>query len=496
MQSIPNPPHSAKRLIVPPGLKHLIKEFEIHVKIGEKKPMMICGPSGVGKSLFLHIYKKLCREKYGPDCRIETVNCSHFNGELARSELFGHIKGAFTGAEQDKEGWLKFADNDILVLEEIGDLPKETQANLLTFVETCEFHKVGSTQTETAKVQIVAATNREKNLRTDFRHRFFPFYIPPLYKRRQDILYYLADLFPQLIATLAPWEVTALLAYNWPGNVREIEKIGRLLMCQKQARLEDTVPELSEDVCELLESDIFALPVANSNMNNAELKKTSLCALSSETTAIKGYRAFQLYNSLKNYGVDVEYLETLLNSFNMGLTINNDARPLEHFNNNDLHANIIKDKRFDVALYPPIAAFTAAYSGIRALSTLFWSNVKENANLLDIQKTDFNIPFVPINRFFKLSSRNIALFNSITAYIHKNKRNDSTLQADCAPKNRFDKAKSHEETELGNISHTKLMKLYLNSLLKRTGGNQAQAARIAGLKYTTFRQKLKKFKVV
>jgi len=70
MQSIPNPPLSTKKLIVPPGLKHLIKQFEIHVEIGQEGPMMICGPSGVGKSLFLHIYKKLCQEKYGHDCRI------------------------------------------------------------------------------------------------------------------------------------------------------------------------------------------------------------------------------------------------------------------------------------------------------------------------------------------------------------------------------------------------------------------------------------------
>ncbi len=125
------------------------------------------------------------------------------------------------------------------MLEEIGDLPKKTQANLLDFVETGKFHKVGSTVTEIADVQIIAATNREDDLRTDFRHRFFPFFIPPLHNRRQDILYYLADNLPQLTPALNPWEVTVLLAYNWPGNVREVEKTGALLMSKKQPDTED-----------------------------------------------------------------------------------------------------------------------------------------------------------------------------------------------------------------------------------------------------------------
>ncbi len=258
----------AKRLIVPPGLKHLIKEFEAHVDIAEDTPIMICGPSGSGKSLFLHIYKKLCQEKHGPNCRIKTVNCSHFSGDLARSELFGHVKGAFTGAMKNTKGWIQHADNGILVLEEIGDLSREIQANLLSFVETGKFNKVGSIRTEKADVRIIATTNREENLRTDFHSRFFSFYIPPLYERRQDILYYLVHKFPDLPATLAPWEVTVLLAYNWPGNVREIEKLGRLLMCKKQTGSENASPDISEDALNLLESEIFALPAANSDMRN------------------------------------------------------------------------------------------------------------------------------------------------------------------------------------------------------------------------------------
>lgn len=456
---------------------------------------MICGPSGVGKSLFLHIYKKICQEKHGPECRIETVNCSHFSGDLARSELFGHVEGAFTGALRDKEGWLRRADNGILILEEIGDLPRETQANLLTFVETSQFHKVGSTITEKANVHIVAATNRENRLRTDFRHRFFPFYIPPLYQRRYDILYYLAHQFPQLMPSLAPWEIMVLLAYNWPGNVREVEKVGRLLMCKKQPEEPNICPEIWEDAYDLAESEIFALPAANSDMKNAKLKKTGLCAIDSEATALKAYMAFQLYNDLKYCGVDVDCLETLLNRFNLGLAINNESRPFDYYGESDPRAQIAVDSRFDVAVYPPIAAFAGAYMGIEAFAALFWSLARENVNLLDIPKTTFTIPFAPINRFFKLTSRNIDLFSTITAYIRKKKRNHDPSPEGPIPNSKAEMQKRFLTPELYNLNYYDLSKTYFKFLLKHTAGNQAHAARIAGLKYTTFRQKLKKFGV-
>ncbi|MDM8542057.1 sigma 54-interacting transcriptional regulator [Desulfococcaceae bacterium HSG9] len=481
MKSIPNQPLSTKKFIVPPGLIKSIKEFEIHLDIGQNSPIMICGPSGVGKSLFLHIYKKLVREKYGSDCRIETVNCSHFSGDLARSELFGHIQGAFTGAVKKKTGWLKRADKGILVLEEIGDLPKATQACLLTFVETGTFHKVGSTVTERADVQIVAATNREADLRTDFRHRFFPFYVPPLYKRRQDILYYLAYLMPQLIPALNPWEITVLLAYNWPDNVREVERTGTLLMSKKQPDTEDTCLELWENAFDLADSEIFALPAANAAMQNAKLAQTGLCAIDYEAAPIQGYRAFQLYNELNNAGIDADYLEKLLNRYHIGLALNNETRPFSDFNPDDFHTAISVNQRFDVALCPPVKSFTAAYQGIEAFTNLFWSLIHANTNLLDIRNTPFNIPFYPINRFFKTSSRNIALFNAISAYISKNKKKG---------------LKPPDEPHIYDLSYAELMKHYLESLLERTRGNQAEAARRAEMNYSTFRLKLKKFNVI
>jgi len=439
---------------------------------------MICGPSGVGKTLFLHIYKKLCREKRGDNCRIKTVNCSHFSGDLARSELFGHIKSAFTGAVQDKDGWIKSADNGILVLEEIGDLPKETQANLLTFIETGEFHKVGSTETEKASVKIVGATNRAENLRSDFRYRFFPVNIPPLYERRQDVLYYLACKFPHLIAMLAPWEIMTLLAHNWPGNVREIESLGRLLTCKQLIASEDAQSDTCRGALNLLESDIFALPAANSHLNNIELSQTGLGAIGNRDTTIKGYQAHQLYNNLQNFGIDVEYLETLLNRFHVGLLIHNKTCPLSHLKKYDPQADLVLDKRFDVAIYPPKREFNTAWLGFQALCTLLWSHEKENTNMLDTAATAFTIPFASANQFFDTATRNIALFNSMTAYIKKNKKDNLKLPAG---------------TDLSIFNLAEIMKMYYRSLLASTGGNKTQAAHKAELKYSTFLDQLKKY---
>lgn len=424
------------------------------------------------------------REKYGSDCRIETVNCSHFGGDLARSELFGHRHGSFTGAAHEKEGWLKRAHNGILVLEEIGDLPRETQANLLTFLETGKFHKVGGAQTEYANVQIVGATNRENELRTDFCNRFFPFFVPPLHKRRQDILYYLAYHVPQLIPTLHPWEIMVLLAHNWPGNVREIERTGALLLGAKQPETTDTFLDAWEDSFESVDTEILALPAALENMQNIKFTKTGLGVIDDEDAPIEGHRAFQLYNQLQNVGIDADHLEELLNRFHIGLALHNEARPFSPFspfNPENFHQAFTVYKRFDVALCPPVESFTNAYLGLRAFANLFWCPIRGDVNLLDVRNAPLDVPLYSVNRFFDLSPRNITLFNAITAYIRANKQNGLV-----PPK----------EPDMCDLKYDQLMKRYCQSLLERTQGNQAEAARRAGMNYSTFRLKLKKLDVI
>ena len=218
-----------KDYVIPPGLDLTVLDFVGHYKAADGQPALIEGPTGVGKTMFIDIFKILFREEHGDEPPIVTLNCSHFSGDLARSELFGYVKGAFTGAEKGKPGLIDAANGGLLILEEIGDLPKKTQAKLLTFIETKEYYRVGGVEPVKADVQILGATNQPDKLRPDFRYRFFRFSIPPLYQRREDILYYLDAKFPDLLQRMVPYEVLALIAHNWPGNVREIDTLGRTL---------------------------------------------------------------------------------------------------------------------------------------------------------------------------------------------------------------------------------------------------------------------------
>ena len=104
----------------------------------------------------------------------------------------------YTDAHDDKVGLVEKANGGLLILEEVGELPFEVQAMLLTFIETGEYRRLGDEEVKTATVKVVAATNRESALRVDFRYRFFPYYIPPLRERKNDILYYFHEIFINL----------------------------------------------------------------------------------------------------------------------------------------------------------------------------------------------------------------------------------------------------------------------------------------------------------
>ena len=203
-----------KNYIITPGLRVQVDWFERHCEVSNGKPVLITGSTGTGKSLFLFLYclfylmaaeKKLSKIGGKPK-KIGYLNCSHFDGEVARSELFGHEKGAFSGAINKKMGWLEQNKYDLLVLDEMGDLPSATQAQLLTYVESGTFVRVGGTEILKSNVAIVGATNRPELLRDDLLYRFFPFSILPLHKRREDILYYFNNEFPELLTQLKPWK--------------------------------------------------------------------------------------------------------------------------------------------------------------------------------------------------------------------------------------------------------------------------------------------------
>jgi Nif-specific regulatory protein len=194
------------------------------------------GESGVGKELFAEQIHLHSPRNNDPLIR---VNCAALPESLLESELFGHVKGAFTGATSDRRGRFELANGGTMFLDEIGDLPLNLQVKLLRVIQHRTFERVGGTEPIKVDVRIIAATNKDIEKEVDsgrfradlyYRLNVLPIYIPPLRERREDIPL-LADFFlrrfkretKKQIHGFAPESMQTLLSYSWPGNVRELE---------------------------------------------------------------------------------------------------------------------------------------------------------------------------------------------------------------------------------------------------------------------------------
>ena len=220
------------------GHSAALYQFQINLeKISSTNmTVLIIGETGVGKGLAARVLHALSAHRDGPFIE---VSCGALPGTLIDSELFGHEKGAFTGAVFHRLGRVELAEGGTLFLDEIGDMAVETQSKLLRVLEEGRFERIGSSETLTAKTRIVAATNRNLeemvstgDFREDLYYRLnaFPMYLPPLRERKEDILE-LAEYFKTRMAThlgkqiapLTPEIIEVLQSYDWPGNVRELE---------------------------------------------------------------------------------------------------------------------------------------------------------------------------------------------------------------------------------------------------------------------------------
>ena len=198
--------------------------------------VLIQGESGTGKELMAKFIHTQSKRKSSP---LVTINCAALPETLAESELFGHTKGAFTGATCDQHGRIQSAHNGTLFLDEVGELPLSIQAKLLRFLEDGECQTIGQTQTEKVNVRVIAATNRDLfkevengNFRKDLFYRLnvVPLELPSLRDRQSDITYLINHLSAQLAAKhrldVPRYNVQTIehcQRYEWPGNIRELK---------------------------------------------------------------------------------------------------------------------------------------------------------------------------------------------------------------------------------------------------------------------------------
>ena len=239
-----------------PALKHVLELVETVAP--SDSTVLLLGETGTGKELIARAIHDRSRRK---DRTFVKLNCAAIPTGLLESELFGHEKGAFTGAITQKIGRMELADQGTLFLDEVGDIPIEIQPKLLRALQEREFERLGSTHTRKVNVRLVAATNRDlekmiadREFRSDLYYRLyvFPIRIPPLRERKQDmpqlVSYFVQKFAKQMqkkIDSISPGVMRGLTAWDWPGNIRELENfIERAVILTRGRSLEAPLGEL------------------------------------------------------------------------------------------------------------------------------------------------------------------------------------------------------------------------------------------------------------
>lgn len=250
--------------------------------------VLITGESGTGKELVAKAIHYNSLKKNKP---MITVNCTAITENVIESELFGHVKGAFTGAWKDKKGLVEVADGGTLFLDEIGDLSLSMQTKLLRLIQEGEFKPVGSTTTKKAEIRFIAATNhpleedvKEKRFREDLFYRLnvIRIEIPPLNSRKEDIpllaRYFLkkyALLNHKEISDFTPDAIDALVSQDFPGNIRELENLIERSVIFSTGELlvqRDLFPDKTPDIiCPEFSRDILGLPFRDAKEKMIEM---------------------------------------------------------------------------------------------------------------------------------------------------------------------------------------------------------------------------------
>jgi len=253
------------------ALRRVLREVEVVAPTDSG--VLIQGETGTGKELIAQAVHNRSGRRDRPFVK---VNCAAIPSGLLESELFGHEKGAFTGAIARKPGRFELADKGTLFLDEVGDIPLELQAKLLRVLQEHEFERLGSTRTQQVDVRVIAATHRdlkqmvaEGTFRSDLYYRLhvFPLTVPPLRDRREDIPLIVSrfvDKYCQRmnrhIETISQRTMEVLQDYSWPGNVRELQNfIERAVILSPGTSLRAPVEELTEETAQSLPTHLSTL---------------------------------------------------------------------------------------------------------------------------------------------------------------------------------------------------------------------------------------------
>jgi two-component system nitrogen regulation response regulator NtrX len=283
--------------------------------------VLIYGESGTGKEL---VARALHAASLRPNGPFVEVNCAAIPEELIESELFGHVKGSFTGATEDKIGKFQKADGGTLFLDEIGDMSLRTQSKVLRVLEEQRFEPVGSNQTVNVDVRVIAATNKnleQEIARGAFRQDLFyrlnviPFFVPPLRDRKEDIailarhfLNEFSSAYGKMTRELGDTAMDILLRYPWPGNVRELRNlVERLVIVCPQPRIEPhhLPPELFRGAAESPQQPYSTLHEARSAYEREFiLRKLQEYQWNMTQTALAlGLERSHLYRKMKSLGI-------------------------------------------------------------------------------------------------------------------------------------------------------------------------------------------------
>src|SRR5215472_472844 len=244
------------------GRRGSLRQILSHVKAvaPTTATVMITGETGTGKEVIARAIHELSPRR---NRNLVKVNCAALPAGLFESELFGHERGAFTGAINTRVGRFALADRGTLFLDEIGDMPLELQPKLLRVLQEREFEPVGSTRTTRVDVRVVAATNRDlkqmvrdREFREDLYYRLsaFPIFLPPLRERKADIPKFIEYFVQQFatsmgktIETIPEETMRSIVRHPWPGNIRELQNyISRGVILSKDGVFEPAPPEKCE----------------------------------------------------------------------------------------------------------------------------------------------------------------------------------------------------------------------------------------------------------